>query len=238
MTVSWARGYVALDPVAAVPEPVQRLRISEIQGPGEVMNTDVDPADVTVTAYMYDDKSELLTWYNAGAGMMHKLFPLEITPFRVDFEGVAGLALKDAVARLDFTPDDFWGYSLPEGTTLGHFDTFAKGVVTQHDLNRQVGVQSIAITSTAQGIQLSGILFNEGLQEAIIPHLLVTLYDDAGEAIWVDHFYLPQSIRPQRILPFSVKLTERSAISQIEIDGGTYTNSLVDTKGMQAVADT
>ena len=202
---------------------------------GEVMNTDVDPADVTVTAYMYDDKSELLTWYNAGAGMMHKLFPLEITPFRVDFEGVAGLALKDAVARLDFTPDDFWGYSLPEGTTLGHFDTFAKGVVTQHDLNRQVGVQSIAITSTAQGIQLSGILFNEGLQEAIIPHLLVTLYDDAGEAIWVDHFYLPQSIRPQRILPFSVKLTERSAISQIEIDGGTYTNSLVDTKGMQGV---
>jgi len=200
---------------------------------GEVMNRDVDPADVTVSAYIYDDQAQLLTWYNAGAGMMHKLFPLEITPFRVDFEGVAGLALQDARQPVVFAPNQSWDYTLPTDKKLGHYAVFAKAVVTQHDLERAVGVQALTVATTKAGLQLQGVLVNAGLKEAVIPQLLVTLYDDAGRVIWVDHFFISESIRPQRTLDFAVDLTPRQALDLVEVEGDSYTNALDATPGLQ-----
>jgi len=199
---------------------------------GEVMNRDVDPADVTVSAYIYDDQDQLLTWYNAGAGMMHKLFPLEITPFRIDFEGVAGLALKDAHQPVVFAPGETWDYTLPTDKKLGHYAVFAKAVVTQRDLNREVGVQALQATASAAGLQLQGTLVNAGLKEAVIPHLLVTLYDEAGRVVWVDHFFISESIRPQRTLDFAVDLTPRQAIDLVEVEGDSYTNALDAVTGL------
>jgi hypothetical protein len=201
------------------------------QGPafslvGEVMNVDVDPADVTVAGYIYDQDNRLLTWYNAGAGMMHKLFPQEITPFRVDFEGVAGLALEDTRAPIGFTPNATWAFELPAGVQLGRYDVFAKAVVTQRDLDRDVGVQDLQVIKGEGGYELHGTLINTGIKEAVIPHLLVTFYDHNGTVAWVDDFFLPQSLRPQRIMDFAVDLTPHSAVTPIEIDHGAYSNAL------------
>ena len=186
---------------------------------GELINLDADPADVTVSGYIYDDHDQLLTWYNAGAGMMHKLFPLEITPFRVDFEGVAGLALQDAKEPIVFSPGAIWDYTLPTDKQLGRYAVFAKAVVTQQDLNRDVGVQALTVKATETGLNLQGNLMNAGLKEAVIPHLLVTLYDEDGHVLWVDHFFMSESIRPQRSLNFSVMLTPRQTLTLVHIKG-------------------
>lgn len=77
--------------------------------------------------------------------MMHKLLPLEITPFPVDFEGVAGLALQDTQQALAFSPDVALDYTLPTDRQVGRFDLFAKGVVTHRDLDRDVGVQKVVL---------------------------------------------------------------------------------------------
>ena len=61
---------------------------------GELINTDSDPADVTVTAFLDDAEGAELSHYNAQEAMMHKLLPKEVTPFRVDFEGVAGRGFR------------------------------------------------------------------------------------------------------------------------------------------------
>ncbi len=193
---------------------------------GEVMNTDVDPADVTVSGYIYDDKDTLLTWYNAGAGMMHKLFPQEITPFRIDFQGVAGLALQDTRAPLPFSPDAAWTYVLPGDENLGRFDVFAKAVVTQRDLDRDVGIQGLRVEPSALGYQLQGTMVNTGIKEAVIPHLLVTFYDAQGEVAWVDDFFLPQALRPQRTMDFAVDLTPSAAVTPLDIKSGSYSNAL------------
>lgn len=194
---------------------------------GEVLNVDVDPADVTVSGYIYDQAGELLTWYNAGAGMMHKLLPQETTPFRIDFEGVAGLALEDLRGPIAFAPDAKWQYVLPGDTQLGRFDVFAKAVVTQRDLDRDVGVQGIAVTPTiSDTFQLQGALVNNGIKEAVIPHLLVTFYDAAGEVQWVDDFFLPEAVRPQRTMPFTVDLTPAATITTVDLPQGTYTDAL------------
>ena len=202
---------------------------------GELVNSDVDPADLTVTGLIYDDQDNLLTKYNAGAAMMHKLFPGEITPFRVDFEGVAGLALGDTRGPIGFDPDAFWNYVLPKDTKLGRFDLFAKGVVTQRDLNRDVGMQGLRVEKSAKGYVLKGTLINSGVIEAVIPNLLVTFYDQAGQVIWVDQYFVPQSVRPQRSTAFTMKLTSRGDLSPLDLPGGSYADALVDLPGLTGV---
>ncbi|CAN5428283.1 membrane protein [soil metagenome] len=199
---------------------------------GELMNIDVDPADVTVSAYIYDEQDKLLTSYNAGAGMMHKLFPLEITPFRVDFEGVAGLALKNAKEPVVFSPGSTWDYTLPNDKKLGRYAVFAKAVVTQRDLNREVGAQDLTVKETDKGLNLQGVLVNAGLKEAVIPHLLVTLYDEQGRVLWVDHFFISNSLRPQRTMNFSVNLTPSSTIGVLDVKGDNYSNAPATTPGL------
>jgi hypothetical protein len=183
---------------------------------GELMNLDADPADVTVTAFLYDDDGHELTVYNASEVMMHKLLPAEITPFRVDFEGVAGFALAEVVDDVTFNPSQSWAYSPPTNTRLGQVNLFAKAVVAQLDLNRDVGLQNLAVVEAEpvsdepppnQSLRLRGQLINNGTIEAIIPHVLVTLYDENGQVLWVDHHYVRESIRPQDSLDFELPLT-------------------------------
>jgi hypothetical protein len=57
---------------------------------GEVVNVDVDPADVTVNAQLRGTDGALLAGYDAAQVIVHKLLPGERTPFRIDFESVAG----------------------------------------------------------------------------------------------------------------------------------------------------
>lgn len=205
---------------------------------GEVLNRDVDPADVTVTSSIYDDQNRKLTWYNAGDIMIHKLLPLEITPFRIDFEGVAGAALVEstflgsATKQGDaqrFTPNATWPYQRPPETVFGRFDVVAKAVVTQRDLYRAVGVQNLKIGEDETGtLIVEGELINNDLREATVPHLLITLYDEAGTVLWVDQHYLPTSIRPQRVQPFTVTLTPAATLTDVSLPSAIYTNSLVD----------
>ncbi len=201
---------------------------------GEVLNQDVDPADVTVTGTIYDRAGNRLTWYNAGDVMIHKVLPLEIVPFRIDFEGVAGAALLatsagEGVESLDFQPNASWVYQIPPETTLGKFDVVAKAVVTQHDLYRAIGAQDLSVEAETDGtLILQGELINNDLREATVPHLLITLYDEAGKVMWVDHHYLPVAIRPQRTQAFAVPLTAAATIHDQQVAGKRYTNSLQD----------
>lgn len=201
---------------------------------GEVLNQDVDPADVTVTGTIYDTHGNRLTWYNAGDLMIHKVLPLEIVPFRIDFEGVAGAALLDASSEremdpLAFAPQATWAYEKPPESTIGKFDVVAKAVVTQRDLYRSIGAQDLRVETTPDGtLILHGELINNDLREATIPHLLITLYDDAGEVMWVDHHYLPTAIRPQRTQPFALPLTAAATVHEQQVTGNHYTNSLQD----------
>jgi hypothetical protein len=161
---------------------------------GEVLNTDADPGDVTVIAFLYDDKGNLLGQSNAQTAIIHKLFPKEATPFRIDFEGVAG--------EITATP--------------ATFQVYAKGVVTERDLERDVAAQNVRFASLSDGrMQLVGELFNVGTHEAIIPHLMVTYYDRNNRVVWVDDVFLEQSVRPQRALPFEFMLPESGAITTV-----------------------
>lgn len=195
---------------------------------GELVNRDVDPGDVTVTAYLFDSAGVPLTWYNAQAAIVHKILPKEITPFRIDFEGVAGAAVADsATPDGDFDPTAFTPVDL--GDAVAAYDVYAKAVVTGRDLYRAVGAQGLRVTPDGDGWRLSGELINGGTLEAVIPHLLLTYYAADGSVAWVDHFFLDASLRPQRTRPFSVALTPAAAVQPVDARGAVYSNILVDS---------
>lgn len=173
---------------------------------GELINQSSDPADITVSGYLYDKEGNLLTWYDAQKGIMHKLFPGEETPFRIDFEGVAGSILEDAATAGEFKPDAFSPVQL--AAPISTYQLFATGVVTSHDLHRDVAAQDIQVILGTDGLMhVVGKLINNGVIEATIPHVLVTYYDNIGRVVWVDDAYVNSAVRPQLSQPFNVTMT-------------------------------
>lgn len=76
---------------------------------GNVTNVDVDPADVTVTAQMRDKDQNLLSQWNAVDEIQHQLLPGESSPFRIEFQSIAGVAVSGGEAKggsLHVTEDD------------------------------------------------------------------------------------------------------------------------------------
>ena len=192
---------------------------------GELINTDSDPGDVTVAAFLFDDQGETLTWYNAQNVIMHKLFPKEVTPFRVDFEGVAGAALGDEEPSAEFDPEAF--YKIDLAKPIDTFEVYAKAVVTSRDLYRDLAVQNLVSDTSSDGeMLLTGELFNTGTLEATIPHILVTLYDDNNQVAWVAHHYLDVAVRSQRTQPFEMSIPPRSELTILVDKGDLYANIL------------
>lgn len=191
---------------------------------GELINADADPADITVTAYLLDEAGDTITWYNAQQVAVHKIRPKEITPFRIDFEGVAGAAL-DAYEP-EFRPNAYTPVTGVEATK--RVDVYAKAVVTGRDLFRGVGVQSLKVVPEDGVLHLQGELINSGTTEAILPHLLLTYFDEAGDVLWVQDYYLPESIRPQRTLDFRVAIDSAAAIRGERVTVNGFTNLLTN----------
>ena len=193
---------------------------------GELINTDVNPADVTVTAVLFDKYHTILSTYNAQTGMIHKLLPKETTPFRVDFEGVAGTGLIDATTLMGaFKPGLVTPLHLK--APIASFEVYAKAVVAQQDLDRGVGAQDVSVQYEADGKpHLVGTLYNSSTTEATVPHLLVTYYDKKNVVAWVDNYYIEQAVEPEHSEPFDIVLTPASAVDTIINTGNAYTNIL------------
>lgn len=192
---------------------------------GELINTDADPADVTVTAILYDDQGNPLTTYNAQSVIVHTIFPKEVTPFRIDFEGVAGSVLNDASTAGDFSPSAYSPVEL--SSTVKTFEVYAKAVVTGADLYRDVTAQNVHIEAGVDGQpHLVGDLLNTGTTEATIPHVLLTYYDSQNRVAWVDQAYVAEAIRPQRSQPFDVAIRPYASVETLLDKGDLFANIL------------
>ncbi len=214
-----------------IPEPHFCTRYSVV---GELINTDVDPGDITVAAYLYDKDGNVLTWYNAQYAIVHKILPKEVTPFRIDFEGVAGAVLDDVATAGDFAPDAYSPIELD--VPVAAFEVYAKAVVTARELYRDVAVQDMEMTvePISATPHLTGSLYNNGVQEATIPHVLVTYYDAAGHVLWVDDRYIEEAVRPQRAQTFALTLTPFTTLDTVLDKGDTYANNLTNDLAINA----
>ncbi|KKN22221.1 hypothetical protein LCGC14_0917460 [marine sediment metagenome] len=175
---------------------------------GELQNVDNVPADVVVKATLYNDEDNELANYNAKYHMKHKLMPMEITSFKVNFEGIAWSQTQDTLPPT-FDPDEFTPTELEEQPTK--FNLQCAGNVANTDLYKAVAFQKMTLDEK----RITGELFNSGIQEVTIPLLLVSYYDAEKNLIWVDHTFVQEGIRVQRKQAFHYNLMSMECVSLI-----------------------
>ncbi len=191
---------------------------------GEVMNVDVDPADITLTAVLRNADDEIVARYNATDHIMNTLNPRETTPFRIEFEEVA------AGTDVDFNPLDFSPIQLDE--EIVSVELYAKAVVTSKGLYRGLQLNKLDMIELDNGsLALQGEVRNDGVVEAVIPMVLVSFLDEEGKVGWVERFYMDTSIRSQRSDEFIYELTDLEGLDPVDLEVEVYANGIDPQNG-------
>ncbi|MDH3248317.1 MAG: hypothetical protein OEQ47_05120, partial [Acidimicrobiia bacterium] len=186
---------------------------------GSLRNIDADPASVTVTAGLGSPSEAQPPRGNARLFVQHSLLPGEWTPYRVDFEGVAGLETGD------FDPMEFTEAPIPADVDSVRVD--AAGVVTTRGLERPVSVRDVSTTLEASNlVRLEGEILNLGTTDVTVTGLIVSLFDLEGELIWVDWILVSDSTRPGLTTRFSDVLTDRRRIESVDAGVAGFANGL------------
>ena len=73
-------------------------------------------------------------------------------------------------------------------------------MVTGGQLERVVDVVNVSATATEDGIDLEARLRNAGTTPATVTRITLSYLDQSGDVVWVDHHWVPESVRPQRTL--------------------------------------
>lgn len=188
----------------------------ELSVVGEVRNDDVEPAYLTLTARLLDDGGEVLSSYSTATAAAHTALPGEIVPFRIDFEGVAGL-LPDE--ELGFDPEARTPLAF-EADRIASVEIDAKALVTTLDLDRSL----IAAGVRQDEGTIAGLVRNDGLDEVTVPQMMVTLRRADGTVGWVDVVFLPDAVRPLRSQPFEVHPTRVDEVEVIEVPIEVFSN--------------
>ncbi len=178
---------------------------------GELQNVDNIPADVVISATLYDEKNVELAQHSAKYVIKHKLMPKEVTPFKVNFEGIAWINSNE-LAPSTFNPDEFTPAKFNKAPKTFNLQCAAN--VANTDLYKGLAIQQL---QTEEDL-LKGQLFNSGLQEVSIPQLLVAYYDDSGQLLWVGQQFLKEGVRVHRKQPFSYIPIDLSTLEVLETD--------------------
>ncbi|WP_411893781.1 hypothetical protein [Winogradskyella sp. A2] len=199
---------------------------------GEIQNIDNVPSDVVLKGTLYNDDNKKLATYNAKYHVKHKLFPKEVSSFRINFEGIAWSKTQDSIPKT-FNPDEFTPIELEEQPTK--FNLQAAGNVSGSDLFKNT---SVTVSKKDKGL-LYGKIVNTGTEEVTIPQLLVSYYTADKKLKWVDHLFIEEGLRQQRQQYFKYKLIDNSPIEIISEDmRNCYVNGLPnDAISNKIVAD-
>lgn len=160
--------------------PVQRAEGVVILG--ELLNEDVMPAYVSVTASLLSKNQSLLATENSFDKISHLLLPKQVTPFLVEFPN----AVLSEVGSIRMVPT----------STL---------VAASADPVIEIGDQHL---NPAPGASLTGQLINLSGQTVNVAHVLGTFYDSTGQVVWVADQYIDRALLPQTPVPFEIHIPQ------------------------------
>ena len=149
---------------------------------GELLNEDVVPAYVTVTATLLDKDKKAIATEGSFDKISHLLLPKQVTPFFIKFPKVS---LSDVGSiRMD-----------PSSSLI---PASADPVIEIADEQLH----------PAPDASLTGQLSNQSGQIVNIAHVLGTFYDKSGNVVWVADQYVNQALLPQTPVPFQIHIPE------------------------------
>ena len=149
---------------------------------GELINEDVVPAYVTVTATVLSKDKKPIETEGSFDEISHQLLPKQVTPFLIRFPDVS---LAD-VGSIRMTP----------------FSTLVPA-----SADPVIEVQNEKL-SPAPDAALNGELLNQSGETANVAHVLATFYDKSGQVVWVGDRYVDHALLPQTPVAFNIHIPE------------------------------
>lgn len=160
--------------------PVQRADGVVVMG--ELMNEDVVPAYVSMSATLQaKDKSPIAT-EEAFDKISHVLLPKQVTPFFIQFPD-AKLSQVDSINMKPFS-------------TLVPASADPVIEIDNEKLN------------PAPNASLTGQLINQSGEVVNVAHVLGTLYDQTGQLVWVVDQYVDTALLPQTPVAYNIQIPD------------------------------
>jgi hypothetical protein len=149
---------------------------------GELLNEDVVPAYVSVSATLLSKSQSPIATEGSFDKISHLLLPKQVTPFLIKFPNVA----LSEVGSIRMTP-------------LSALIAASADPVIEIE-NEQL--------HPAPGASLTGQLINQSGQIVNVAHVLGTFYDKTGQVVWVADEYIDRALLPQNPVPFEIHIPE------------------------------
>jgi hypothetical protein len=151
---------------------------------GELVNDDTVPGYVDVEGILIGKDGEQLGEETSFDKISHVLLPKEVTPFRIDFDGVH----LNQVKKVTLNPT---------------------GILVPASADPVIGVLHQQLEKNDSGHSvLKGELVNQSGELVNIPQVLATYYDAQGHVVWISDGYVDQALRPQIPVPFAVSIND------------------------------
>ncbi|MFL6439359.1 MAG: hypothetical protein ACJ71Q_17425 [Terriglobales bacterium] len=151
---------------------------------GELVNDDTVPGYVDVEGILIGKDGEQLGEETSFDKISHVLLPKEVTPFRIDFDGVH----LNQVKKVTLNPT---------------------GILVPASADPVIGVLHQQLDKNEAGHSvLKGELVNQSGELVNIPQVLATYYDAQGRVVWISDGYVDQALRPQIPVPFAVSIND------------------------------
>lgn len=160
--------------------PVQRAEGTILMG--ELLNEDVVPAYVSVTATLLNKSQQPIATEGSFDKISHLLLPKQVTPFLIRFP--------------DVNLSDVGGVRMTPFSTL--IPASADPVIE---------IQNAKL-NPAPDASLTGELSNTSGQIVNVAHVLGTFYDQNGNLVWVADQYVDRALVPQSPVPFNIHIPE------------------------------
>lgn len=160
--------------------PVQRAEGVVILG--ELLNEDVVPAYVSVSATLLTQNHSVIGTESCFDEISHLLLPKQVTPFRINFPDKS---LSD-VRSIRMTP-------------FSSLVSASAGPV--------IAIENERI-NPAPDASLTGELVNESGKVINVAHILGTLYDGTGQVTWVVDQYTKHALLPGEPASFNIPIPE------------------------------
>ena len=147
---------------------------------GELLNEDVVPAYVSVTATLLSKDQKTIATEGAFDAISHQLLPKQVTPFLIRFPNV----LLSDVKSVRMTP----------------FSTLISA-----SADPVIEIQNEKL-NPGPDASLTGELTNQSGQIANVAHVLGTFYDKSGQIVWVGDKYVDHALLPQTPVAFNIHI--------------------------------
>ena len=149
---------------------------------GELLNEDVVPANVSVTATLLSKSQSPIATEGSFDKISHLLLPKQVTPFLIKFPNVS----LSSVGSIRMTP------------TSALIAASADPVIEIENEHLHPAPEAF----------LTGQLVNQSGQIVNVAHVLGTFYNQAGLVVWVADEYIDTALLPQNPVPFEIHIPE------------------------------